>query len=72
MTQIQFSLIKNNKDWTSRTISYPPPLLPPPYSLRPITLHFCLTPHPPQNGRHMCITLKQKSFIFLLVEFDAG
>ena len=30
-----------------------------PHPLRPITSHFCLTPHPsspPQSGRHMCIT----------------
>ena len=51
MTQIQSSLIKKNKDWTSRTLANLHPL-------RPITYHFCFTPspHPPQSGRHMCIT----------------
>ena len=53
MAQIRFSLIKANKDWTSRALGIPHPV-------RPITSHFCLTqplhPTPPQSGRHMCIT----------------
>ena len=28
------------------------------HPLRPITSHFCLTPHSPQSGRHMFITPK--------------
>ena len=53
------NLIKN-KYWTSRTLANPQTLPLPPLPLRPITSHFCLTPsplsHPPQDGRHMCIT----------------
>ena len=37
MVQIQFSLIKVNKDWTSRTLATSPA------PVRPITFHFCLT-----------------------------
>ena len=48
MAQIQFSLMKK-KDWTSRTLAK----LPPPTS---DNISFCLTPTPPQSGRHMCIT----------------
>ena len=44
MAEIQFYLIKRNKDWTSRTLANPHPL-------RPITSHFCLT--------HMYITPKR-------------
>ena len=41
MAQIQFSLIKENKDWRSRTLTNPHPL-------RPITsAHSCLTVSPP-------------------------
>ena len=43
---IQFSLTKKNKDWTSRTLTTPPPPLSPPQPLRLITSHFCLT-NPP-------------------------
>ena len=67
MTQTQFSLIKKIKiGRPEHSLTFLPP------SLRPITFHFCITPQPPQSGRHMCITPKQKSFIFLLAEFDAG
>ena len=40
---------KKNKGWTPRTLTNPPT------PLRPITSHFCLTPYPPQSGRHMFI-----------------
>ena len=57
MAQIQFSLIKKNKDWTSITLSNsPPPPFPPLHSR---ASHFYLTypplPTSPQSGRHMCI-----------------
>ena len=52
IAQAQFFLMKKNKDWTSRTLANPLPSTP----LRPITSYFCLTPHPSQSGRHMCIT----------------
>ena len=38
MAQIQFSSIKQNKNWTSRTLANPPALI------RLITSQFCLTP----------------------------
>ena len=45
ITQIQFSLIKRNKCWTSRTLATMSLATTPPF-LRPITSHSCLTPHP--------------------------
>ena len=52
MAQMQFSLVKRNKDWTSRTLA-----------TLTLTLlnftHFRLSPPlstPRQSGRHMCIT----------------
>ena len=56
MVQIQFSLIKKNKDWTSRDLLTSLPL-------RPITSYFCLTHHPPQSGRHLCIIPKTLQYI---------
>ena len=47
--QIQFSLIKKNKDWTSRSLAN----LPPPYVWQ--HLIFALTPVP-SKWIHMCIT----------------
>ena len=43
---------KKYKDWTSRTLAIPRT------PLRPITSQFCLNPHPPQSGSHMCISPK--------------
>ena len=65
MAQIQFSLIKKNKDWTIRTFSSPPS------PQHPTTYHFCLsTPlpnHPqlPQSRCHMWITPK----LIIIFEF---
>ena len=56
MKQIQFSLIKKKKDWTSRTLANPNLIftLPPP-NLR-------------QSGRHMCITSKSDEKNYLYVQ----
>ena len=51
MAQIPFSLIKKIKTGRAEHSLTPP--------LRPITSDFCLTPHPLQSGRHMCITTYQ-------------
>ena len=49
--QIQFSLIKKTKDWTSRTLANPPTPTSNNISFLPYPL-----PTPHQSGRHMCIT----------------
>ena len=50
MVQIQFSSIKENKDWTSRTLANPSP------STSNNISFMSYLPTPPQSGRHMCIT----------------
>ena len=55
---IQFSLIITKKDSSSRTPATPP------IPLRPITSHFCLTPHPTQSGSCMYITPILLSILF--------
>ena len=60
MAQIQFSLMKKRLgDWTPKTLTTPTPHP----LLRPITSHFCLTPPPPQSGRHKCITTTLQTFL---------
>ena len=54
MAQIQFSLIKKKKDWTSGTLANRPP--PPSDNLSFLPYPYPGPPHSPQNGSHMCIT----------------
>ena len=41
---------KSNNNWTSRTLAKPPPPTSDHISFLPYTIH------PPQSGRHICIT----------------
>ena len=56
MVRIQFSLIKKNKDWASRTLANPPP---PTADNISVLLWF---PLPPQSGRHMSITSEMMGY----------
>ena len=60
MAQIQFSLIKKNKNWISRTLvtTPSPPLVTTPFhSHKSDNISFLpYPPSPPQSGRHICVT----------------
>ena len=72
MVQIQFSLIKRNKDWMFRTPDNPPPptsdnisFLPYPPPPHPPPPHPLPSP-PPQSGRYTCIAPKETDRVFAI------
>ena len=66
MVQIQFSLIKRNKDWIFRTPDNPPP----PTSDNISFFHYPPSPSapspPPQCGRYTCIAPKETDRVFAI------